>query len=132
MAIGDVGVVKALQNLLVKQNAYEEPREAIRSTVPTASTVTAPAQTAVGTTAGEILVANTNRRGLMVQNTGTTVIKLSLGTTDPTQTAYHIALKAGSAANDGLGGVYIDDQWLGAVRAISSAAGGTIVITETS
>lgn len=87
------------------------------------------AQTSVGTTADEILFGNEKRKRFMVQNTGTTVIKLGLGRT-PTATAYHVALKACASADDGSGGMYIDEMWRGDVTAISSAAGGTCVVTE--
>lgn len=92
--------------------------------------VSTPAQTSVGATAGQLLAINRKRKGLIIQNTGTTVIYLVLGPDTPTGTAYHVALKACSAANDGTGGTYTDDQWVGAVQAISSAPGGTCVITE--
>lgn len=100
------------------------------ATLPTHSTVTTAAQSSVGTTAGELLDANSSRKRFMVQNTGTTVIKLVLGSGTPTQTAYHVALSAGIAADDGKGAVYVDDSWTGAVQAISSAASGTCVVTE--
>ena len=93
--------------------------------------VSTPAQTSVGNTAGVILAFNAKRKGFVVQNTGTTVLYLSLGTTLPTATVYHIALKAASSANDGTGGIYIDDGWIGAVNAIGSDVGGTCVVTET-
>lgn len=66
----------------------------------------------------------------MIQNTGTTTIKLNFGSTAPTQTVYHVAIRPGNVADDGIGAVYTDDLWIGAVRAISSVAGGTVVITE--
>jgi hypothetical protein len=81
------------------------------------------------------LIAGANsmgRKGLIIQNTGTTIIRLVLGTGTPSQTVYHVALKACSAADDGSGGVYVDDSWIGAIQAISSAASGTMVICETS
>lgn len=89
-----------------------------------------PAQTSVGTDAGLILAQNHKRKSVIVQNTGTSIIKLTLGATLPTATAYHVALAACTAANDGKGGVWIDDGWIGAVNALSSAAGGTCVVTE--
>lgn len=89
-----------------------------------------PAQTTIGTTAALVVAANPRRKGLIVQNTGTTVLKLVLGTTDPTQTVYHFALKAATAADDGSGSTYFDDNWIGPVRGISSGAGGTYVLTE--
>jgi hypothetical protein len=89
-----------------------------------------PAQTTIGTTAALALLANPKRKSLMIQNTGTTVLKFVLGETDPTQTVYTFALKGGTAANDALGGVYLDDAWVGPVRVVSSIAGGTYVLTE--
>lgn len=94
------------------------------------STVSTPAQTSVGAVAGIILNANALRTGMVIQNTGTTVIYLTLGATVPTVTAYHYALAACSVADNGIGGVYIDDAWNGVVRAIGSAGGGSVVITE--
>lgn len=93
-------------------------------------TVSTPAQTTVSNAAGTLLVANRGRRGLLIQNTGTTVIYLVLGSATPTATVYHVALAACTAANDGTGGIYNDDSWVGPVQAISSAVGGTVVITE--
>lgn len=94
------------------------------------STSTAPAQTSVGTAAVSLLASNASRKRAIVQNTGTTVIKIALSSTDPTQTAYHIALAPGSAADDGKGGVLIEEKWTGQIKAISSLAGGTVVVTE--
>lgn len=93
-------------------------------------TVSAPAQTSVGTTAGLVLPANDKRKGFWIQNTGITTIKLTFGLTQPTQTVYHVALKAGSGADDGSGVAYLEAGWVGPVNAISSGAGGTCVITE--
>lgn len=94
------------------------------------NTASTPAQTSVGDSEGLILAANDDRKGLAIINTGTTVIYLSLGTAAPTTTAHHIPLAACSSANDGKGGAYFDDAWTGAVRAIGSAAGGSVVILE--
>lgn len=94
--------------------------------------VSTPAQTSVGAGAGQILAVNTGRRGMIIQNTGTTVIYLTLGSATPTASVYHIALKAAAAQDDGSGGVYLDDVWTGAVQAIGSGGGGTLVITEIS
>lgn len=91
-----------------------------------------PVQVSQDATADLIIASNPARKGFTVQNTGTTVIKLALGATSPTQTAYHIALSACIAADDGLGGYYSDDTFTGDVRAISSAGGGTLVYLEVS
>lgn len=92
--------------------------------------VSDPAQTTVNATAAQLLAANGSRRGLIVQNTGATVIYLGLGTATVTASAYHVALAACTNANDGLGGIYLDESWTGAVQAISSADGGTCVVGE--
>jgi hypothetical protein len=100
--------------------------------LPMASTTAgAAAQTAVGTTSGSILASNANRVRCRVENTGTTVIYLGFGQT-PTATAYHMALApCSNAANDGTGGTSEwDDNWKGAINAISSLAGGTAVVVE--
>lgn len=94
--------------------------------------ISSAAQTAIGTTAGQILAANSNRKGLIIQNTGTTILKLVFGSGIPTQTVYHWALSACTAADDGKGGGWSDDSWVGAVQAISSGAGGTCAVTEIS
>lgn len=88
------------------------------------------AQTSVSNVAGQLLAANGGRKGLIIQNTGTTVIYLVLGAGTPTTSVYHIALRACSTANDGMGGIYNDDAWVGAVQAIGSGIGGSVVITE--
>lgn len=62
------------------------------------SLVSAAAQTSLGATAAQLKAANADRKSLFIQNTGTTVIKIVLGTGTPTQTVYHIALKAGTAS----------------------------------
>jgi hypothetical protein len=100
------------------------------ATPPTSNIASAPAQTAVGVTAAQVLAANAGRKRLMLQNTGTTRIKIVLGVGTPTQTAYHFCLAAGGNADDGSSSLYIDNLWIGAVQAISSAGGGTLVVTE--
>lgn len=90
----------------------------------------APVQTTIGTTAAVILLPNALRKCLILQNTGTSILKFTFGITLPTATVFHYALAACGSANDGTGGVYIDDNWVGAVSMISSAAGGTFVLTE--
>ena len=92
--------------------------------------VTTAAQSSVTNVAAQILAANQKRKSFSVQNTGTTILRLVLGTGTPTQTVYHYALGACTVADDGTGGVYLDSSWVGAVQCISSAVGGTCVITE--
>lgn len=92
--------------------------------------VSSPTQTSIGTTAGQAVAANDARKGLIIQNTGTTTLKFCLGSATPTQTAYHFALAPCDAADDGKSPPYIDAEWTGAVQVISSGAGGTFVLTE--
>lgn len=92
--------------------------------------VSTPAVTSIGTTAVQVLAANPKRKALIIQNTGTTVIKVLLGTGTPTQTVYHFALSASTGADDGTGGVYMDANWVGPVQIIGSAASGTVNIVE--
>ena len=93
-------------------------------------TANTPAQTTQGTDAAVILAANPKRKGVVIQNTGTTIIRLALGSTLPTQTVYHVALPGCTVADDATGGIYSDDAWIGAISAVSSEAGGTLVIME--
>jgi hypothetical protein len=95
-----------------------------------AGTASTPAQTTQGTSAASVLAANAARKAVIIVNTGLTVIKLALGGTNPTQTAYHVSLQPASAADAGDGGTFVSDTWTGEIRAISSIAGGTMVITE--
>lgn len=92
--------------------------------------ISTPAQTAISTTAGIVLAANAKRKGFWAQNTGTTVIYLSFGLVMPTGTAYHMALGACTAGNDGTGGVYFESNWVGQLNALSSAPGGTFILVE--
>jgi hypothetical protein len=94
------------------------------------NTSSAPAQTVVGTSASQVLAANALRKRFMLQNVGTTRIYISLGATSPTTSAFHFALPAGGNTGDGSSPVWQDIMWTGAVQAISSAAGGLLVVTE--
>jgi hypothetical protein len=93
----------------------------------TSSTATAPSQTTLGTTAATALASNGSRKGFLIQNQGTTAIKVLLGTATPTQANYTIALPACGVANDGSSPAYYGPPgvlWTGAIQWISSAAGG--------
>lgn len=92
--------------------------------------VSAPSQTTIGTTAGLFLAANAKRKGLIIQNTGVTILKFTFGTTSPTQTVYHIALAAASVADNGTGATYFESSWVGPMQIISSGAGGTCIYAE--
>lgn len=61
--------------------------------------------TGILTTGGDILTANDGRRWFLVQNLGTNPLFLKLGT-GASSTSFNVILKAGTAADDGLGGAY--------------------------
>lgn len=92
----------------------------------------APNRVTVNATPGGVvlLAANANRLGFSIQQAGTSVIKVTLGPTAPTQTVYHFALAAGGTQDDGSGVLHLDFTWTGLVQAISSVDGGAVVITE--
>ena len=92
--------------------------------------VSDPVQVALGVNAVQILAANSARRSLIVQNTGTTVIYLVLGAVDPAPGVYHVALRGGTGVDDGGGTIYAEDSWKGPVRAVSSGMGGRLVVME--
>ena len=99
----------------------------------TSSTASAAAQTTLGTSAATLLAANAARVGMIIQNTGTTRIFLTLGTGTPTATVHHVELPACGTANDGSSPAWYGPPgllWLGAIKGISSANGGTLVVTE--
>ena len=87
-----------------------------------------PFQQTIGTTASVIYNSGPCKQ-IRVVNTGTTKIYLAFNGQVPTNTAYHIALSACTAINDGTGGTFIDDVAMGPISAISSAAGGTVCVT---
>lgn len=93
------------------------------------NTSSAVAQSTVGVTNSLVLASNVARKRFMLQNTGTTKIYIGLGQV-PTTSAYHFALPAGGSSNDGSSSIWQDTMWTGDIRAISSASGGTLVVTE--
>lgn len=139
-----VGVFPWLPNRQL--NTLRQPHEkgrffSMRATTPGADGTDAPAKqpnpvklfptnpVTVGLTPLQILLDNPNRTELVVTNLGTTHIYLGFGRV-PTTTSYDFALAVAGVANDGTGGVWITDQYTGAVYAISDGAGGSIAIKE--
>lgn len=61
--------------------------------------------TGINTTGGDILSANAERRWFLIQNLGTNALFVKLGAGASTSD-FNIVLKAGSVADDGLGGSY--------------------------
>jgi hypothetical protein len=97
---------------------------------PPASTTTAnQSQKSVGTTTTTLLAQNTSAKRRIVQNTGTTIIYLGFGFV-PTASVYSVALPACGVAGDGSSQPWNDTLWQGQINAISSTAGGTVVVSE--
>lgn len=57
------------------------------------------------TTGGDVLSANTSRRGFYIQNLDTDPLFVRLGT-GASSTVFHAVLKGGTAPDDGLGGSF--------------------------
>lgn len=90
----------------------------------TVNPVTIPASPAT-----KIMLANGGRVRWSVTNVSTDIIFLGLGKI-PSVTSYdHVLPACISTANDGSGGVIVDEAWLGEVWAIA-LTGGVIAITE--
>ena len=96
-------------------------------------TASTPAQGSISTTSGTAIADNPGFIGTRsIVNTGTTVLKITLGSTAPTQTVYHYALAACTSGDDGKGGAWFSDTFSGPVQIISDGSGGTYVTAEIS
>lgn len=107
----------------------------VEVTEATSDTATSPSQKTVGTSAITLLPANANRKGFIIQNQGTTVVKLLLGSGVPDQNNYTMALPACGVNNDASSQPWCGPPgliWTGAVQAISSASGGLVGVVELS
>lgn len=118
-----------MQPLLVDGSGNLKVAGSLTVTPVTSTTASSPSQQTIGTSAGQVLAANSGRKRLMLQNVGTTVIKIAYGAV-PTSSNYHFSLPAGGSANDGSSPIWQDTMWLGAIQAISSGAGGLLQVTE--
>jgi hypothetical protein len=94
------------------------------------SVVTTPVDQTVGVAVVTPFSANEARKRFHLINRGTTIIYVAYGQNNPSSTTYHFSLKPCTVAEDGTGGVLIDNQWTGEVRVVSSAAGGKIALAE--
>lgn len=96
----------------------------------TSSTISNSGQLTIGTSAVEVLAANTSRTRFRIQQDGTTIIWILYGGTNPTNGNYTVALARCGGVHDGSIPALDDYQWQGTVYAISSASGGSILFTE--
>ncbi len=79
--------------------------------------------------AGDIIAANANRRFFSIQNVGTNVVYVLLGT-GASSTVFHSVIKGGTGNSDGLGGSY--SSGVVCYQGVVSIAGTTplVVVTE--
>ena len=101
----------------------------ITVTPPTSATLNSQAQTTVGTSNVTLLSANSSRVRFVVQNVGTTRISITYGST-ATVAGSTVVLPAGGTTGDGSSQPLVDTLWLGAVSAIGSGAGGSVLVSE--
>lgn len=93
--------------------------------------ISAPVRQVIDSGAAEDALAdNPKRKGIILQNIGTTVLKFTLGAVAPTQTVYHFALKGGTVNDDGGGSIYLDAHWTPRLQVISSVDGGLLAVAE--
>lgn len=103
---------------------------AVTVTPVSSTTVTAAGPTAVGTSSTQALAANSGRKRLTLQNTGTTNIYVLLGPGTASAANYHFILRQGNSLNDGSSPQYLDTMWQGAIQWASSGPGGQAVAFE--
>lgn len=85
---------------------------------------------AVSTSSVTAIAANASRKRLILQNQGTTILYILLGSGSASLTNYTFALAACGTTKDGSSPVIFDEMWQGAVQVISSAAGGLLNAQE--
>lgn len=88
--------------------------------------------TTVTAVAAQILAANTSRKFLTLQNTGTNAVFVKFGS-NPTLTpskSFAFVLKPATAVNAGDGGVLSLQTYTGSVHAITAAGNSDVAITE--
>jgi hypothetical protein len=105
------------------------PVSATSGTTATSNAVATFGAQTVGVASSSICALNAARLEVTITNTGTTTIFLGLAKT-PTTANYSIVLSPCTVANDSTGGTFQTHYFTGAVNAISSAAGGSCVVTE--
>ena len=82
---------------------------------------------AILTSAGNALAANPVRRRWAIQNLGVNPLFVRLGASAST-TVFHRILRAGTGADDGIGGMWEDDTWTGIVSVAGTSP--RFVVTE--
>lgn len=85
----------------------------------------------VGSSATQLLAANDNRRTIVLQNLSTSPIFVKFGS-GATTSSFSFILPAGTASNDGTGGVFTEDtlSYTGVITAVVSSGTADIQVTE--
>jgi hypothetical protein len=126
-ANGDMepGNLDAAGNLLVNVAAGSVTVAPVES-----DTCSTNALVTVGTSSTQAIAANPSRKRLILQNVGTTVLYVLLGTGSASATSLTFILPAGGTSKDGSSIIIFDIMWQGAVQVASSAAGGLMTAQE--
>jgi hypothetical protein len=88
-----------------------------------------PNPVAVGLVAFMVARENLARKEFIMVNVSTTVVWIGLGF-PPTATNYSIPLNACSSANDGTGGIAVNDSWTGPIYVLAASSAGSVNFTE--
>jgi hypothetical protein len=88
------------------------------------------ATSALVTTDGTALAANDNRSWFNIQNLDDAAVYVKLGA-GATNADFSFVLKAGTAANDGLGGAFFDDSYTGIVTIAAASGSPRVVVVST-
>lgn len=129
-AAGAEGPGNLMQPLQVDGSGNLKIAGSIAVTPATSTTVSAVSIVTVGTGTTSLLAASGTRTRFILQNVGTTQIYILFGAGTASSVNYHIILPPGGSTADGFSAPYIDQQWLGAIQASSSGAGGSVSVSN--
>lgn len=87
------------------------------------------ATSAIVTSDGVALAANNQRVGFLIQNLDDAAVYVKLGA-GASSTDFSCVLQAGTASNDGKGGVLSDRVYTGVVSIAAAAGSPRVVVTE--
>ncbi len=87
------------------------------------------AMSAIVTADGTLLAANGNRKGYFIQNLAAATVYVKEGA-GALSTDFSYVLKAGTGANDGLGGTFYGVIYTGIITIKASGGAPRVVVTE--
>jgi len=86
----------------------------------------------IGTGSIQAIVANSNRKKLILQNIGTTRLYVLFGSGTASSSNFTFILPAGGSSLDGSSPIYVDTIWQGSVQWVSSSIGGQGIANDCS